>query len=214
MLWAALPSLRTLGGYAKRDFLTPHARIPDPWGPAQVSRREWKPCPQAEGRPGGQHGHGALLSSGTLEVWSWHSMPLGNPGQRKISPRTSRGQYTGGSPPPSGEPAGSQFSVPSIAACPPTHTLCHLCLLCFLSCRWVLDSLVSLVVLDNRHDGEHKSWVDGPSHITPHAHHQMRPHLLTQWRQHCQAHPWHLEILSHPEGLEDPLLQAVLKVKS
>lgn len=53
--------------------------------------------------------------------------------------------------------AGSHSSIPSTPTCPPAHSLCHLCLPCFLSCRQVLDSLVSLVVLDNRRHGERKS---------------------------------------------------------
>lgn len=151
---------------------------------------------------------------GTLVVWSWHSRPLRNPGQRKNSPRTFTGQRAGEALPPSGRPAGSQSSVPSTPICPPTHTLCYLCLPCFLSCQQVLDSLFSLVVLDNRRHGERKSWVDGPSAITPHTHHRKKAHLLAQWHQHCQAHPWHLGILPHPAGLEDPLFHVVLKVKS
>lgn len=38
-------------------------------------------------------------------------------------------------------------------------------------------------------------------------------HLLAQEDQCAPAHPWHLIVLVHQEGLEDPALQVFLKGK-
>lgn len=65
----------------------------------------------------------------------------------------------------------------------------------------------------------------GPRRQTPHGHkgwnEQMQgyhsqcrdkgPHLLAQEDQCVLAHPWHLKVLVHLEGLEHPALQVFLK---
>ena len=178
-----------------------------------------------------------LLSSWTVEVWSWHSKPLRDSGQRKTAPGPwtqrvlaeesalfnpgasgDRTQETlclllvgllGGSPPlcPSWTPSNS--------TCPPAHALCYLCPPCFLSHLRLLDFRASLMVLDNRCHGGCKVWAGWTfRHHSPLPPQDPGPHLLAQWDQRCQAHPWHPGIPQLLESPEDPSLQVVLKVKS